>query len=86
MKRLLVLGLGVLLAGCAHQEPEVRTVRMEVAVPVPCKVAAVEVPAFATVGLKKTDPLETKVRALLAEIKQRQGYEKQLVAENLVCR
>lgn len=55
------------------------------AVPVPCAVAALEVPAFATVGLKKTDPLETEVRALLAEIKQRQGYEKELVAANSAC-
>ncbi|EJM94428.1 hypothetical protein PMI34_01172 [Pseudomonas sp. GM74] len=57
----------------------------EVAAPVRCKVTPVAVPAFLTAGLKKPDPLEAKVRALLAEIKQRQGYEKQLVAANMAC-
>jgi hypothetical protein len=85
MRALLVVGLGLVLAGCAHQEPEMRTVKVEVAVPVPCKVALVEVPSFATVSLKKADPLETKVRALLAEIRQRQGYERQLAAANVAC-
>lgn len=48
-------------------------------------VAGVEVLAFARVDVKKTAPLETKGRALVAEIKQRQGYEKELVAANLAC-
>ncbi|MDV2883101.1 hypothetical protein, partial [Pseudomonas aeruginosa] len=56
------------LAGCAGQvEPEPRTVRVEVPVAVPCRVPAVEVPAWAAAGLKKSDDLQTKVRALLAE-------------------
>lgn len=81
MRGLLLVGLGLLLAGCAYQEPEVRTVRVEVAVPVPCNVAAVQIPSFATAGLKRADSLETKVRALLAEIRQRQGYEKAYTKE-----
>ena len=48
-------------------------------------VAGVEVLAFARVDVKETAPLETKGRALVAEIKQRQGYEKELVAANLAC-
>ncbi|MHA5552821.1 hypothetical protein ACVSLM_23895, partial [Pseudomonas aeruginosa] len=44
-----VLGLVFALAGCAGQvEPEPRTVRVEVPVVVPCRVPAVEVPAWAT--------------------------------------
>ncbi|MFJ2449008.1 hypothetical protein [Pseudomonas sp. NPDC087626] len=35
--RLLLMGLVVLLAGCSTQEPEVRTVRVEVPVLVPCR-------------------------------------------------
>ncbi|EPG7482017.1 hypothetical protein QYP08_33615 [Pseudomonas aeruginosa] len=81
-----VLGLVFALAGCAGQvEPEPRTVRVEVPVAVPCRVPAVEVPAWAAAGLKKSDDLQTKVRALLAERRQRIGYEAQLLAANRAC-
>ncbi|HFQ7112771.1 TPA: hypothetical protein ACHTOO_000530 [Pseudomonas aeruginosa] len=82
-----VLGLVFALAGCAGQvEPEPRTVRVEVPVAVPCRVPAVEVPAWAAAGLKKSDDLQTKVRALLAERLQRIGYEAQLLAANQACK
>lgn len=81
-----VLGLVFALAGCAGQvEPEPRTVRVEVPVAVPCRAPAVEVPAWAAAGLKKSDDLQTKVRALLAERRQRIGYEAQLLAANRAC-
>ncbi|MBD9675511.1 hypothetical protein IB274_02310 [Pseudomonas sp. PDM18] len=85
MKWLLVLV--VALAGCAGQaEPEPRTVRVEVPVVVPCRAPAVEVPSWATASLQKGDSLQTKVRALLAELEQRKGYELQLVAAVQACR
>ncbi|MGY2285147.1 hypothetical protein [Pseudomonas gingeri] len=84
--RVLLMGVVVLLAGCAAREPEVRTVRVEVAVPVPCNAPAVAVPPWAAAGLKKSDSLEVKVRALLAERRQRMGYERQLVAAVDSCR
>lgn len=81
-----VLGLVFALAGCAgRQEAEPRTVRVEVPVAVPCRVPAVEVPAWAATGLRKDDDLQTKVRALLAERRQRIGYEAQLLAANRAC-
>ncbi|HIE1428226.1 TPA: hypothetical protein ACXJTC_001908 [Pseudomonas aeruginosa] len=81
-----VLGLVFALAGCAGQvEPEPRTVRVEVPVAVPCRVPAIEVPAWAAAGLRKDDDLQTKVRALLAERRQRIGYEAQLLAANQAC-
>ena len=83
--RLLLMGLVVLLAGCATQEPEVRTVRVEVPVLVPCKTQEVTVPPWAAASLKKTDPLEVKVRTLLAERRQRIGYERELVAAVTGC-
>ena len=83
--RFLLVGVVVLLAGCAGKEPEVRTVRVEVPVLVSCKTTAVAVPPWAAEGLKKSDPLELKVRALLAERRQRIGYERQLVAAVSTC-
>ncbi|HBP0760871.1 hypothetical protein ACM79Z_13120 [Pseudomonas aeruginosa] len=81
-----VLGLVFALAGCAGQvEPEPRTVRVEVPIAVPCRAPAVEVPAWAAAGLRKGDDLQTKVRALLAERRQRIGYEAQLLAANRAC-
>ncbi|HBO1303670.1 hypothetical protein ACM76R_31040 [Pseudomonas aeruginosa] len=74
------------LAGCAgRQDAEPRTVRVEVPVAVPCRVPAVELPAWAAAELKKSDDLQTKVRALLAERRQRIGFEAQLLAANRAC-
>ncbi|ELK4757848.1 TPA: hypothetical protein ACHSDM_000005 [Pseudomonas aeruginosa] len=85
MKWLLVVM--VALAGCAAQvNPEPRIVRVEVPVAVPCRAPAVEVPPWATASLQKGDSLQTKVRALLAELEQRKGYEAQLLAGIEACR
>ncbi|MER1204070.1 hypothetical protein AAA625_15755 [Pseudomonas aeruginosa] len=74
------------LAGCAgRQDAEPCTVRVEVPIAVPCRVPAVEVPAWAAAGLRKGDDLQTKVRALLAERLQRIGYEAQLLAASQAC-
>lgn len=76
-----------LLASCAGRvEPQVQYVRVEVPVQVPCRAPEVAVPPWAAVGLRKTDSLEVKVRALLAERRQRIGYEAQLVAAVQACR
>lgn len=80
-----VLALG--LAGCAGKiEPQVQYVRVEVPVQVPCRVPEVAVPPWAAAGLRKTDSLEVKVRALLAERRQRIGYERLLEAGVSACR
>lgn len=81
----LVLALG--MAGCAGKvQPQVQYVRVEVPVQVPCRAQEVAVPTWATAGLRKTDSLELKVRALLAERRQRIGYERQLAAAADYCR
>lgn len=41
--------------------------------------------ACAVIILRKTDSLELKVRALLAERRQRIGYERLLVASVVAC-
>ncbi|MGI0458323.1 hypothetical protein [Pseudomonas aeruginosa] len=85
MRMVLIWGM-VALAGCACQvEPEPRTIRVEVPVTVPCRVPAVEVPVWAAVELKKSDDLQVKVRTLLAERRQRIGYEAQLLAAYRAC-
>lgn len=84
-QKLFLAGLLLLLVGCAAREPEVRTVRVEVPVQVPCRAPVVPVPAWATDNLNKTDSLELKVRALLAERRQRIGYERQLEAAVSAC-
>ncbi|ENK3825521.1 hypothetical protein AB3I90_006409 [Pseudomonas aeruginosa] len=84
--RVVLMLVMIALAGCAgRQEAEPRTVRVEVPVAVLCRAPAVEVPAWAAAGLKKSDDLQTKVRALLAERRQRIGYEAQLLAANGAC-
>ena len=77
--------LVVVLVGCANRELDVRAVRVEVPVLIPCKTQEVEVPLWATIGLKKTDPLEVKVRALLAERRQRIGFERVLISAIRAC-
>ncbi|MBA1200436.1 hypothetical protein G7009_01290 [Pseudomonas capeferrum] len=85
--RLMLIAVAALLAGCAGQvEPEVSYVRVEVPVQVPCRAPEVALPPWAAAGLKKSDSLEVKVRALLAERRQRIGYEKELAAAAGACR
>ncbi len=86
--RWIIVGVVAALAGCAGQpvaEPEPRVVHVEVPVQVPCRVKAPAVPAWAAEGLRKQDSLEVKVRALLAERRQRIGYERELVAAVASC-
>ncbi|MCS3467380.1 hypothetical protein M2401_001101 [Pseudomonas sp. JUb42] len=83
--KMLIAGSLPLLASCMATVPEVRTVRVEVPVQVPCRMPVVTVPVFATAGLVKTDALEVKVRALLAERWQRIAFEKELVAALAAC-
>ncbi len=86
--RWIIVGMLVALAGCGTQpvvEPEPRVVRVEVPVQVPCRVKAPATPAWAADGLRREDSLELKVRALLAERRQRIGYERVLVAAVAGC-
>lgn len=80
---LLILGL----AGCAGKPaPQVQYVRVEVPVQVPCRAPQVAEPPWVAADLRKIDSLELKVRSLLAERRQRIGYERQLKAATDACR
>lgn len=79
-------GLALAMQGCAARaESAMQYVRVDVPVQVPCRAPEIAVPAWAAAGLSKTDSLEVKVRALLAERLQRIGYEKQLEAAVSSC-
>lgn len=81
----LVLALG--LAGCAGKKgPQIQYVRVEVPVQVPCRAPEVAIPHWVAAGLRKSDSLEVKVRALLAERLQRIGYERLIGAAAGACR
>ncbi|MCF8572902.1 hypothetical protein ACPG8G_11710 [Pseudomonas aeruginosa] len=85
--RVVLMLVMVALAGCAGEvEPEPRTVRVEVPIEVPCHAPDIAEPAWATAGLRKSDDLQTKVRALLAERRQRIGYEEELKAAVAACK
>ncbi|AIN57813.1 hypothetical protein [Pseudomonas soli] len=87
MHGVVVLAGIALLAACAGKvEPQIQYVRVEVPVQVPCRAPEVAVPAWATAGLLKSDSLEVKARALLAERRQRIGYERMLEAAIDACR
>lgn len=88
--RRLIAASALMLAGCAAQpvaapEPRVVQVQVHVPVPVPCRAPAVAAPPWAAEGLRKGDSLEVKVRALLAERRQRLGYEGELQAALAAC-
>lgn len=85
MRTLLILS-ALALASCGGRViPQVQYVRVEVPVQVPCRAPEVAVPLWAAAGLRKTDSLEVKVRALLAERRQRIGYERVLEAAVNAC-
>ncbi|MDH0894213.1 MULTISPECIES: hypothetical protein [unclassified Pseudomonas] len=87
--RCILLLAALALAGCAGQppaEPEPRIVRVEVPVLVPCRTAETPAPAWAAAGLRQSDSLEVKVRALLAERRQWRGYAAELRAASEACR
>lgn len=68
--------LSMALSGSAGKaEPQVQ-----------CRAPEVAVPPWAAAGLRKTDSLEVKVKALLAVRRQRIGYEKQIEAAVSLCR
>lgn len=74
------LVLCLVLAGCAS-EPQ----RVEVAVPVPCRVEVPPEPVWATAALAADADIWDQVKALLAERRQRIGYEDQLLAAARAC-
>lgn len=64
------------LAGCGSTQ---QLVEVPVPVPVECREKSPPRPAMPTDGLLPTDSLDRKVKAMMAEIELREGYEIELV-------
>ena len=80
----LAVGAGLLLAGCGSV-PRVEIQEVKVPVPVECREPIPDRPAMPTEALADdADPFEM-LRAALAEIDRRQGYEVRLLAALLIC-
>lgn len=80
MKALLLL-CALTLTGCATRVPKT----VLVPVTVPCKVDLPSKPVWATSALAKDADIFDQVKALLAERRQRAGYQKQLEAAIAGC-
>jgi hypothetical protein len=81
---LLVILAGV--SGCQTRpvKPIVQTVVVEKPVQVPCKIPAIERPAWETERANAADPV-TVSRAIRAELEQRRGYEALVEAAAKSC-
>lgn len=89
MRLMTLVGAFLSIVGCTAvpaADPEPRIVRVEIPVPVPCLIGDVPEPVWAADVVAKTDPLEVKVRALLAERFQRVGYIRELRGAIDSCR
>lgn len=78
--------LVAVLAGCAGAPVAVRTERVEVPVPVPCRTPDIARPVWALDALSKGATLFQRVRAMAVEIEQRRAYEARLEAAVKSCR
>jgi len=84
---LLIIGLVVLLSGCATTEPVINTViqKVEIPIAVPCKAEVPVKPDFNFDKLTLDQDVFEKTRALLADRKLHLGYETELLAALNSC-
>lgn len=80
MRAAIALALVAVLASCGATTKVVK-----VPVSVPCKVDMPQPPVWATESLKPDAGIFDQVKALLAERRQRQGYQQQLEAAIAAC-
>lgn len=85
MMRTAILLPVVLLAGCASAPPRVELQRVNVPVPVECREPVPDRPVMPTEALAPGVEPFTLMRAALAEIDRREGYETRLRAALAIC-
>ena len=81
MRAIALIAASAVLAGCGTA----RTVQVRVPVPVPCLEAEPARPAMPTESLRPGAPPFILLRAALAEIDRREGYETELLAALRAC-
>lgn len=82
----LVLSAALLLAGCATVPPSVVVQRVNVAVPVECQEPVPARPVMPADALRPGATIDDFVRAAMAEMQRREGYEGQLLIALQACR
>ena len=85
---ILILSSVVLISACTSGPPPVMAPliqRVEIPIPVPCKVAVPKEPAFNFNELNIDQDIYEKVRALLVDRKLHLGYEVELAAALNAC-
>ncbi|AVQ84304.1 hypothetical protein [Variovorax sp. PMC12] len=86
MKRLCLLAAVVFVAGCTAPRARVELQQVNVAVPVECKEPVPARPAMPTEALRLGVTVDDFVRAALAELERREGYEGELLTALENCR
>ena len=86
MKLSLLLISSLLVSGCACRPIiETKDQRVEVPVLVPCKVEFIPLPSWPVNSLTKEDDIHKKVQVSLAELEEREAYEKKLRSALKAC-
>lgn len=79
------IAMCILLAACGTTDVVYKPVPVETTISVPCHIPAVTAPPMPTAAITPKNSLFEQVRALLAEIEVRKGYEVMLSASMKAC-
>lgn len=85
---LILLSLVVLLGACASSSPPVLAPliqKVEIPIPVPCKVSIPKVPVFSFDSLIEENDIYEKTRSLLSDRRLHLAYETELLAALNSC-
>lgn len=85
ISRIILLSSMLFLSACSTNPSSTKPVEVLVPVQVPCKITSPNKPSFAVDNLGIGEDIFEKVKALLAERKQRQGYELELEEAIKAC-
>ena len=88
IKAIILINLGLVLAGCTSvpQQPVIQIQKVEVPVPVACKTESPPQPNLCLPTLNGTEDIFTSVKCLLSDIEQHKAYETQLDAALRSCK
>lgn len=83
----LIIIAALVLAGCATDEPVIKTVvqKVEVPIAVPCKATVPTAPALNFPNVLQSQNIFDKTKVLLADRKLQLGYETELLAALNSC-